>query len=106
MNDRLARLAPYIPAPTRQNKVLEFVRAAGRPVILREVAEGLGIDKVKLTTPLARLCDRGELVREKIVLTYPHGRWGGTQKVRAWLYRAASNDESCGHEGTTMLDAG
>jgi DNA-binding IclR family transcriptional regulator len=105
-SDPTARLAPYIPAPTRQNKILAFVRAAGRPLILREIAEGVGMEMVKVSTPLARLVDKGELAREKIVITSRSPRWGGTQRNKTWLYRAAANDDSSDQQGTTTANTG
>lgn len=105
-SDCLARLAPYIPAPTRQNKILAFIRAAGRPLILSEIAAGVGLEKVKVATPLVRLVDKGELTRERIVITFPSPRWGTTQRHKTWLYRAAANDAADDQQGTTKADAG
>lgn len=98
MNDRASRLAGYIPEPKRELALLDLIEKADRPMILREIAEGLGRPRAErgrtLTTPLARLVDKGLLNRVKVAMTYPHGRYPGrTQTRQTWVYSAAPKSE-------------
>lgn len=91
-SDRAARLAGYIAEPTRERAILDFVERAERPLLLREIAEGVSMGKASITSALIRLCDKELLSRKKAPITYPGGRWGGTQTKMTWLYSAPSGE--------------
>lgn len=83
----LDRLAPYIPEPTLAKPALEWILAAERPALLREVAEGIGKRPDHLTSVLPRLADKGLIRRWKQEMDFPHNFYPGRRiKRKVWLY--------------------
>jgi hypothetical protein len=85
----LERLAPYIPEPTIAKPALEWILAAERPALLREVAEGIGRRPSALTAVLHRLADKDLIRRWQQVMDFPHNFYPARRiKRKVWLYAA------------------
>ena len=81
------RLAPWIPEPTLARPALEFVLAAERPLLLREVAEGIKVRPSSLTAVLQRLAEKGLIRAFKLPMQMPNNRYPGKTITRSvWLY--------------------
>jgi hypothetical protein len=93
----LDRLAPYIPEPTLAKPALEWILAAERPALLREVAAGIGVKPSDLTAVLPRLARKGLIRRwkQQFVVAHPcfPGQAGRTSRRMLWLYAAPEPGE-------------
>lgn len=84
---QLGQLLPYVPEPTIAKPALEWILAAERPALLREVAEGIGRRPSALTAVLTRLGDKGLIRRWQQVMDFPHNFYPGRRiKRKVWLY--------------------
>lgn len=96
---RLARLLPYVPEPTIAKPALEWILAAERPALLREVAEGVGRKPTALTAVLQRLAEKRLIRRWQQVMDFPHNFYPDRRiKRKVWLYAAPDDNLAPAHD--------
>jgi hypothetical protein len=81
-------LTPWIPEPTLIGPTLAWLDKQEKPVLLREIAEGLGVPNTSLSAVLERLSGKRLVRRWKVPIVMPHNRYAGrTMTRKMWLYQ-------------------
>ena len=89
-------LEGYTNKPVIQDRVLEVVRAAEKPLLMHEVMTRAGVRKETANKCLTRLVKRGDIQRWQIKLHYPNmgtkpknNPLGAMRLRTVWVYRIA-----------------